>query len=585
MSPSERRATVVRLVIAGVVLVGGYLGLCAWSAGHLPSSVSVGGIQVGGMSPDDAEAAIDRGAATLLSRPIALTRPGADTSTGTDSGTDTGTGTTTADEPRIEVVPGTVGFSVDAKASVQGLIGFTLNPATVWNRLTGDVAAPLTTEVDATKLRAALDALAPRFAKAPVEGSVTFPGGKVTVVEPVPGAALDVDDTVRELRGAFPHSTSVEVPVTPVAPKVSAETVRAAAAGPAAKAVSAPVTVVAGATSAPLQPADFAPALSMRPDGQGGLALAFDDRKLAAAVKGKVKIATRPARDATWKFVNDRPRIVPSIEGLVIDDKLVASAVAAAISSDTRRADVKATVAKPKFSTADAQKAGVKQAVVHFKSPFPPDDVTRTNNLVVATRTINGHYLAPGETFSLNGVLGERNTAKGYKDGTVIINGRLTRGTGGGVSQVSTTIHNMAYFAGADIISATPHSFFIPRYPEGREATVYWPSLDNKWKNDTPYGMLLQTWVADGYVHGRVWSTKTWDIRSVKGPRRNVVQPRTIRDDSLTCYPQQPQPGFDVTVTRQWYRPGSSTLVKSEATHTHYIPEHEVICTNPKAKP
>ena len=91
----------------------------------------------------------------------------------------------------------------------------------------------------------------------------------------------------------------------------------------------------------------------------------------------------------------------------------------------------------------------------------------------------------------------------------------------------------MAYFAGAQILEFTPHAFFIPRYPEGREATVHWPSVDNKWKNNTPYGMLLQTWVADGNVHGRVWSTKHWDIKSVKepvatswSPRRSATTPR-----------------------------------------------------------
>ena len=110
----------------------------------------------------------------------------------------------------------------------------------------------------------------------------------------------------------------------------------------------------------------------------------------------------------------------------------------------------------------------------------------------------------------------------------------------------------------------------LPRGPRGHASTG--PRIDNKWKNDTPYGMLLQTWVEGGNVHGRVWSTKTWDIGSVKGPRRNVVPPKTIRNDSLKCYPQQANPGFDVTVTRQWRRPGSSALVRSEPVTTHYVP-------------
>ena len=136
-----------------------------------------------------------------------------------------------------------------------------------------------------------------------------------------------------------------------------------------------------------------------------------------------------------------------------------------------------------------------------------------------------------------------------------------------------------------DFLEFSPHAFFIPRYPEGREATVYWPTIDNKWKNDTPYGMLLQTWVEGGNVHGRVWSTKYWDVAVGQGSSSQCRPPRTIRDDSLTCYPQQANAGFDVTVTATVGRPGSSTLVRSEPVTTHYVPEDEIICTNPTRNP
>ena len=221
---------------------------------------------------------------------------------------------------------------------------------------------------------------------------------------------------------------------------------------------------------------------------------------------------------------------MPSVDGLTVDEDAVAKRVVAAISGSRphgRRASP--TVARPPFTTEDAQTAGVTSLVVDFRSPFPTNDTTRTNNLVVATKRINGTYVPPGGTFSLNAILGERTEDKGYADGTVIIDGRLTRGTGGGISQVSTVVYNLAYFAGVDFLEFSPHAFFIPRYPEGREATVYWPTIDNKWKNDTPYGMLLQTWVEGGFVHGRVWSTKTWDVTVGQGAE---TRRRAPQDDS-----------------------------------------------------
>ncbi len=568
MAHHEHRFIVSRFIFAALVLGGGYLGLCLWSADHLPATVFVGGVSVGGMSQEQAVQAIEAGADTALTTPIVVTIPDVDRS--------------------FEVVPAQAGFSVDAERSIAGLTGFTLDPRTVWGRLTGSLNGPMVTRTDDDALTARLTAAAPKVDVAATEGAVTFPEGRVAIDLPKSGYALDVPGTKLALRRAFPDQTMATAVVTEVTPVISEAAVQRAGAEAASRAVSGPVLLVSGTTRAQLAPSDFAPALSMVPDQAGGLSLAFDEPRLAGLVASKITVDSKPPTPARWIFGPDNgpPKLVPSVDGAVVDAAPIPGQVAAAIASSTARTVTINTVpSRADFTTEDATKAGVKDLVVDFTSPFPPEDTTRTHNLVVSSRTINGTYVPPGGTFSLNGILGERTTAKGYADGTVIINGRLTRGTGGGISQVSTTIYNLAYFAGADILDFTPHAFFIPRYPEGREATVYWPSVDNRWKNNTPHGMLLQTWIADGKVHGRVWSTKTWDIKSVKGERRNVKPPRTIRDNSATCYPQQPQPGFDVTVTRQFYRPGSSTLVKSEPYTTHYIPEDRIICTDPNARP
>ncbi|GAA2493086.1 VanW family protein [Terrabacter carboxydivorans] len=563
----ERRSTALRLLVAAIVLGGGYTGLCLWSSEHVPASVSVGGIQVGGMTPTSARAAIEAGSRTLLATPISLSVPG-------------------RDEP-VPVVPREAGLAVDADRSLDGLTGLTLDPRVVWDRLTGSVRAPLLTSVDDDALTAYVGRIAPTVAVAPVEGRVTFPGGSVAVDMPVPGHELDVAGTKLALRRAFPDSTQATAVVRETPPLVSADAVEAMASDFGSTAMSEPLTLVSGTTRARLDPSEFAPTVSVVADASGTLTPRFDETALARLVASKVKVTTRAASSARWEFEadNGKPRLVPSVDGLTVDENALAARAVTAISGADRTVDVSPAKASPPFTTEDAQKAGVNELVADFSSPFPTNDPTRTNNLVVAAKHLNGTYVPPGGTFSLNAILGERTEDKGYADGTVIIDGRLTRGTGGGISQVSTVVYNLAYFSGVDFLQFSPHAFYIPRYPEGREATVYWPTIDNKWKNDTPYGMLLQTWVEGGNVHGRVWSTKTWDVTSVKGPRRNIVPPRTIRNDTLKCYPQQPNPGFDVTVTRQWRRPGSTDLVRSEPVTTHYVPEDHIICTNPRATP
>jgi hypothetical protein len=92
--------------------------------------------------------------------------------------------------------------------------------------------------------------------------------------------------------------------------------------------------------------------------------------------------------------------------------------------------------------------------------------------------------------------------------------------------------------------------------------------------------MLIQMWVADSQVHGRVWSTKTYDVEAVKGPRTNVRPGKTITDNTVACVPQPEMvPGFDVTVTRVIRQGGAE--VRREAYNTSYAPEDRVVCTNP----
>ena len=76
--------------------------------------------------------------------------------------------------------------------------------------------------------------------------------------------------------------------------------------------------------------------------------------------------------------------------------------------------------------------------------------------------------------------------------------GRLEDAVGGGVSQVATTLYNAAFFGGMELIDHTPHQFWISRYPEGREATVNYGSIDLRFRNDSPHGVLIQSFLAGG---------------------------------------------------------------------------------------
>src|SRR4051812_30300749 len=269
----ERRSTAARLLASVVVLGGGYAGLCLWSSQHVPATASVGGIQIGGMTPEAARTSIARGAHSLLQSPIALSVPG-------------------RPEP-VQVVPQEAGLSVDTERSLEGLTGLVLDPRVVWDKLTGAVREPLLTTTDDAALTTYLARLAPSLAVAPVEGRVTFPGGLVSVDLPDPGRALDVAATKLALRRAFPDYSSAAAVFREIPPQVSAERLQQVASQFGSTAMSGSLTVVAGSTQVLVPPAAYAPMVSVVPDGAGGLAPHFDMPALARLVLGKVKVTTR----------------------------------------------------------------------------------------------------------------------------------------------------------------------------------------------------------------------------------------------------------------------------------------------------
>ena len=150
-------------------------------------------------------------------------------------------------------------------------------------------------------------------------------------------------------------------------------------------------------------------------------------------------------------------------------------------------------------------------------------------------------------------------------------------GYGGGVSQVATTLFNGMFFAGLEDVEHKPHSFYISRYPEGREATVNFDNVDLEFKNDSPYGVLIEMYTGGGQVTTRFWSTKVYDIEAVKGERHNIRQPGSETDSDPDCVPQSPQSGFDVDVTRIFKQNGAE--VRREVFSTRYNAEDAVTCT------
>ncbi|NLT57162.1 MAG: hypothetical protein GXX79_21895 [Actinomycetales bacterium] len=540
----------IALAVLGVLVVG-YVGTAWVVTRSVPDGTSVAGVQIGGLGEDEALARVRAAVGDAGSSAIPL-RVG---------------------DKTAELDPTAAGLTFDPIRVVDRLAGFTLDPRAVLRHLGGGGAVD--TGIDENALRAALDTVAGSTEVKARDATVAFRRAEPVLVAAVEGRRLDVPAASALLGDAWLTRTRpVELPVVSTRPRVGTETARKALDETATPAVAGPLTLAVETRTVVLEPQQFAPALSMKPTGDT-LGLSVDARTLRKAALGVDEDIEVPAKDARIVLRDGAPVVLPSAAGERMDlTKLPKAVVTALAAGGDRKAVVPSVAAQPKLSTAKAEALGVRTRVSTFATNLN-DNAGRTENLRIAAATVNGTLVLPGETFSLNEVLGERTPEKGYNEAPVINKGRLTIGYGGGVSQMATTIFNNVFFAGLQDVYHKPHSFYISRYPEGREATVNYPTVDLKWKNDSRYGVLVQAWV-DSQVHVSFWSTKVWDIKSIKSERTNPREPETIYDESEDCVEQAPNPGFDVTVTRVFLKNGAE--VKRQAFHTTYIPEDEVIC-------
>jgi len=154
-----------------------------------------------------------------------------------------------------------------------------------------------------------------------------------------------------------------------------------------------------------------------------------------------------------------------------------------------------------------ANTLGVKEVVGEFTTQHPCC-AARVTNIHKMSDLTKGIIIAPGETFSANDTVGRRTKEKGFVSAPVIEQGKFEEDFGGGVSQWATTTFNAAFFAGLDIPEHKAHSIYISRYPFGREATLAYPSVDLKIKNNTPYGVVIYPTYTNTSITVQLWSTR-----------------------------------------------------------------------------
>ncbi|MDR6173630.1 vancomycin resistance protein YoaR [Nocardioides zeae] len=574
VAQQRRTGRVVALSALALVLLaaGLYVAAYAVAGDKVARGTSVAGVDIGGLTQEDAEQALEDGLADRVQRPIAVTVADSDLSD--------------------ELDPGAAGLEVDYAASVAAAGGErSWAPRRLWDYFTGGDELPAVVEADDAAVEEFLAGLEEAAGQPPVEGAIAFTDGQPVVTDPMPGRGFERDAAVAAIEDAFvAEDGTVELALADVAPTIDADEIETALATFAEPAMSGPVTLVFGETPVELDPVEYAPAVSMVAE-DGALVGRVDGAVLKDLVDDRVGDPGRPV-DATVVIENGEPVVVPAEPGVdFLPDTLAAVFTEVVTAPEgSREGTVEAEAVEPEFTTADAEALGIVEEVSEFTTYYPHAPY-RNTNIGRAAELIDGTVLKPGDVFSLNGIVGERTYENGFTDGFIISNGIFRSEPGGGVSQMATTTFNAAYFAGLKDVEHKPHSLYIDRYPEGREATVAWPTVDLKFENDTEHGVLVQAILSPsspgnrGSITVRMWSTKTWDIESDVSGRYAVTSSSTRTLDTADCEPQSGSSGFSVDYDRIFREPGSDEIVRTEDFSWTYSPTPTIRCVSPEPEP
>ena len=547
------------LIGAGVVALLGLLygGDVALSSGSVPRGTTVAGVSVGGLSLAAAEQTLRTRIEPRTTQPV----------------------TVTAGEARSDLDPRAAGLAVDWDATLDRAGSQPLNPITRITSFFTSREVGVATSTDRAALDTALAQLAPVVDKVPVEGTVRFDGVTPVAVDPVPGQKLDTDAAAAMLERDWASGGPVTLPVTAVPATTTPENVATAIEKVAKPAVSAPVAVLGeNGTRGSLTPDVIAKALSFRAD-PAGLVPQINQDAVTEALKPQLAASEKPGRDAALDFSTGAAVVVPSQNGRGIDYAATLTDLLPVLTGTGDRSITAVYADQPaKLTTEQLGALGISGVIGEFQTGgFAADSGL---NIKRAAEQINGKIVQPGETFSLNAATNPRDAAHGYVEAGIIENGHSARGIGGGVSQVATTLYNASYFAGMTDVRHQEHSFYISRYPAGREATVFDDTIDLKFRNDNPTAVMVQTTWTPTSLNIKIYGTKVWEVTSASGPRTSPTQPKTITLPAGDgCRASQGAPGFTVTNTRTLSNVKTGE-VRVDPTHTvRYNPSPIVTCT------
>ena len=538
------------LTVFALILLGCYV----WSITVVPPNAKLLGIEIGTKLPPNVYQEVNIAIRDKVDDPIDIKTP----------------------QGLFRFTPQEVGLSIDLPQTVKDI---NKNPF-VFLR-----SAVLATEIkpqiniDEVAFKQTLASVVQKNTKPPINATLTTKGGRVITTQASSGTEIDWEKTTQSLKRAWLYEgRSAEVVISFIPPDLNDEDVNKVRSNLAELAVSAPITLEIGARKVTISPAVIGTALNFVPVREK-LESRFDEKVIIDEISRLIPNIQSTPTDAKFDFIGNKIVVVPAQEGIKFEPGQLDAALSPAFRQrNNRTVNLDSAVIKPAISTESLEALGIKEQLSSFRQGF--DYLAyREINVSQAAEYMDGKILKPGEIFSMNETIKERTTKNGYVKGIYIgEGGRFDFGLGGGVSIITSATWNAAFYAGLERIEQRAHSVHIARYPAGLEATVSWPRLDLKFRNNTNNNILIKALPERDGITISMYGTKIYDrVTSRFGEpyALNNNIDRVISYDP-NCLEQEASPGFRINVTREFWK--DNVIVETENLLTSYRPSDSIIC-------
>lgn len=571
----------------GVILPATIIAICgllvgldaALSAGRIHPGVRVGSVAVGGMTREQAITAIERGLKPLLSEPATVTVGERSWSVDADALGVTAESTQAA-EAAYQIGRG------------QGLASIVADRMKAWF---GSITVPMSLACDDALLSAFLDDVSGEVARPAKDASVVIDGTEARLEPSEQGLDIDREQGRDRLLAALvSDERQVVLELEPSDPRIDEDAAQRAL-DDARRMMDGPLALVYDDKKWDVTAEEVGAWIAFRAEPETGtptaeLVALIASEDVAEKVLPMVADVGKVSKNASFKASAGTVSIVPHQDGLGLDVEDLATELTGKLKNGERTVELKMRRVEPEITTEDAKAMGIKERLSTFTTDYAASNLPRVNNIHTLADALDGTLIAPGETFSFNGTIGERTAAKGYQEANAIVNGKLVPQLGGGICQVGSTIFNTVFFSGLPVVERHNHSQYISHYPKGRDATVSWGGPDFKFKNDTENWVLIATAYTKSTVTISLYGTDPgYDVTYTTGDW-TAIKPypvREIPDPTMTVgmkvVEERGVTGRTIVVVRTVKKGG--VVIREDTFKSVYRATEEVIRVGTKVAP